>query len=483
MKLREVAAYLGVRVLNGILAFVTLALLTTWLDPEAYGRYALGMAVIGAGSAIGFQWLATASNRFYAAHQQAPAELIGTTARLWLGLGLLIPLLALAAWRLGLLPADSWMTALLLGCAVAMMGLFNILLQFANARAQPAQYGRMTLIRSVGILALAAWLIHGLQAAWPAEQLLWLAVLAATTLACCFSGTRRPAGGLLWSSSVAGTLTRYGLPQAGSFVALMVLDLSDRFFIGLWHGARAVGGYAAGYDLTQQTIGVLLNVLYLAAFPHLVRLHEQKQTSQTQELLQRHAQTMLLVATCASSFFATMAPDLARIIRNPELAGEASRLMPVIASAIALAGLKAYALDVVFQLHQRTRDTLLITLIMAIANVLLNLGFVPHYGASAAAWSALASFGLGAAISYYWGRRHWDMPALGGSAAKALMVAAGGAVAGLAARGSTTSADWPLPAIAAASLLAWSLSVLALALACNAAGARDLVRRLVLKRH
>jgi O-antigen/teichoic acid export membrane protein len=228
---------------------------------------------------------------------------------------------------------------------------------------------------------------------------------------------------------------------------------------------------------------VLLNVLYLANFPHLVRLHEQQQGDQARKLLQHNAQTMLLVAACASSFFATMAPDLALIIRNPELASEAAHLMPVIASAIAMAGLKAYALDVVFQLHQRTRDTLLITLIMAIANVLLNLGFVPRYGASAAAWTALASFGLGAAISYYWGRRHWGMPALGGSAAKALVVAVGAATAGLAMRDSAAMAGWPVPAIAVASLLAWTLSVIALAMACNAAGLRDLVRRLMFDRH
>jgi O-antigen/teichoic acid export membrane protein len=220
-----------------------------------------------------------------------------------------------------------------------------------------------------------------------------------------------------------------------------------------------------------------MNVLYLASFPHLVRLHEQQQGEQARELLERNAQTMLLMAACASSFFATMAPDLALIIRNPELAGDASRLMPVIACAIALAGLKSYALDVVFQLHQRTRDTLLITLLMALANVVLNLGLVPHYGASAAAWSALVAFGLGAAISYYLGRRHWGMPALGGSAAKALAVATGAAAVGLATRDSAAQANWPALAVATASLLVWALSTIALALACDAGGLRGLMQR------
>ncbi|MEO3712062.1 lipopolysaccharide biosynthesis protein [Roseateles flavus] len=416
MGLKDAWAYLALRAFNGALAFASLACLTRWLDAEAYGRYALGIGLIGAAASISYQWLGTATGRFYAVHSAAPDGLLATVLRTWCALSLGLLALAWLAHALGWQSLFNPMQWLLISVGAILMGLFNLFLQWANARAEPRRYGRMTVLRAALALGLAALVLRwpGLPGSWAGETLALACAVAALLVACALAGIANPAALRHGAAPVAlAPLARYGLPQAGGFLAIMVLDQSDRFIIQHWQGSAAVGGYAAGYDLAQQSMGVLLNVFYLGAFPHLVRLHEQGSQTAARELYVQTAETVMLVAGFAAAVFIVLSSAMARLIFGQGVAQLAAEIMPWIAVAIALGGIKAYVLDLGFQLHKRTRATLLMTAFMALLNIALNLLLVPHFGVIAAAWSAVAAFGLGAGWSYLWGRHRLQMPALG----------------------------------------------------------------------
>ncbi len=422
MGLRDAWAYLALRVLNGALAFVSLSCLTHWLDAAAYGRYALAFGLIGAAASISFQWLGTATGRFYAAHSAAPQDLLLTVLRAWAALSVALLALAWLAQGLGWQTLFSPMNWLLASTGAALMGLFNLLLQWANACAEPRRYGRLTVMRAAVALGLTTLALYwpGLPGGWPPETLALACAVLALIVACALSGIVRPSALRSAGTVPLGPLARYGLPQAGGFLAIMVLDQGDRFIIQHWHGSAAVGGYAAGYDLAQQSMGVLLNVFYLGAFPHLVRLHEQGDEPAAHRLYVQTAETVMLVAGLAVALFVVLAQPLAGLMFGPGVSAQAAQIMPWIAAAIGLGGIKAYVLDMGFQLHKRTRDALALTVLMAILNIALNLWLVPLHGAIASAWSAVASFGAGAVVSYYWGRRQAQMPALGAKVLKPL---------------------------------------------------------------
>lgn len=479
MGLRDAWAYLGLRVFNGVLAFVSLGCLTHWLDAAAYGRYALAFGLIGAVASIGFQWLGTATGRFYAVHAAAPQALLNTVLRAWAALSAGLLVLAWLAQALGWQTLFSPTDWLLVSVGAALMGLFNLFLQWANASAEPRRYGRLTVVRAGMALGLATLLLYwpGLPGTWPRETLALASAVIALIVACAVSGIARPATMRSEGTVPLGPLARYGLPQAGGFLAIMVLDQGDRFIIQHWHGSAAVGGYAAGYDLAQQSIGVLLNVFYLGAFPHLVRLHEQGDRPAAQRLYVQTAETVMLVAGLAAAVFIVLAPAIAGLIFGPGVSSQATQVMPWIAVAIGLGGIKAYVLDLGFQLHKRTQDALLLTALMALLNIGLNLWLVPRYGAIASAWSAVASFGAGAAISYYWGRRQAQMPALGFRMLKPVACTMAALAVGAAMRvlfeGGTESLLLRLVACGAA----MAVSYLLLAWLLNAADLRQLVKR------
>jgi len=413
--LKHTLLYLGVRALNGLLALATLALLSRWLSAEDYGHWALGQTLVGSAALLLFQWAHTAYGRL---HKLGPA-LDATLLRLWALLALL-PLLAaagVALWR-----PERAAEALVIALGVAGMGLFNFQLQRANAQGEPLRYGRLTLLRALGFVALAGL---GLQLGSPGS----LGVLAAFAAAAW--GAALLAGPSLRSRATAQApllrpVWQYGGPQLLGFAALALTDSADRLILHKLQGPAALAGYAAAADLMQQTLGVLLSVVYLAGFPKAVQAYE-AEPAQAGQLLARMASLQLLLAGAFLTLVWGAAPGLAALVFGPALAPAAEALMPWLASAAALAGLRLFLFDVPFQLLQRTRLALASTALVAGLSVAGHLLLVPHFGALGAAWALGAALLLGAALSYARARRSGLLPALGAASLRVLVCTAAAA--------------------------------------------------------
>lgn len=447
----DTAVYIAVRAINGLLALATVAVLTRLLDPADYGSYALGMAAVGLLAAILFQWLNAAVARFYAAHEQA-ADAFVSEVHVLFGWMAGVALAGGLAWMLigSGQQVSAASTAVIVAAGLG-LGVHNLHLQIVNARRQPLRYGMITASRGIAALALA---IAAVLAGFGADG-----VLAAFAAACLLSvvlfGARwrwseRPA-----SSDLRRRLATYGAPMALAASSIALLDVADRFFIGWWHGSAAVAGYAAARDFTQQTVGVLLHVFLMAAFPRVTAAWESDGAVAARRAMTPLARGLLLAGPLAVAAFAGMAPEIARVMFGAAVRAEAALVMPWIALAIAIGCFKAYFLDIPLQLGKATGALMRIALAMVVLNVALNVALVPRFGSQGAAWSAVAAFATGAAMSWWRGRVLDVCPSFAGDAIKAL-----GALlaAVLAFRWTAGMAEVPLSAGLVASLAGQALA-------------------------
>ncbi len=449
--LKHTLLYLGVRALNGLLALATLALLSRWLSAEDYGRWALGQTLVGSAALLLFQWAHTAYGRL---HSLGPA-LDATLLRLWALLALL-PLLAAGGMALWWPERTAEAFAIALG--VAGMGLFNFQLQRANAQGEPLRYGRLTLLRAFAFIALA-WLglefgSIGVLAGFAAAA--WAAALLAGPSLRSGAPAQAPLLRPVW---------QYGGPQLLGFAALALTDSADRLILHSLQGPAALAGYAAAADLMQQTLGVLLSVVYLAGFPKAVQAYEADRAT-AKDLLARMASLQLLLAGAFLALVWGAAPGLAALVFGPALAPAAAVLMPWLATAAALAGLRLFLFDVPFQLLQRTRLALVSTALVAGLSVLGHLLLVPRWGALGAAWALGTALMLGGALSYARARHSGLLPALGGAGLRVLVCTLAAAA---------LLRAWPGLHLAL-QLLLGLLAFAGLAWLLDAAGLRQLVR-------
>lgn len=386
--------------------FLALLLFARLLAPEEYGRYALVMAGVGVANATCFWWLGFGLLRFLPAYREKRETLLSAIVA---GYGSVVlatlPLLAL----LLLLPGLNVPPALLLLGAVLLwtQSWHELNLELTRSDLRPGRYGVLLAARALlligvgGALAYAGWGAPGvLMGAVAASLLPSLAVLRAN-----WRGARPGRA----HAETLRTVLRYALPLTATSAMMLIVGSFDRFFLE-WLGSRhAVGVYAAGYDLAQFTLGTLMNVVYLAAFPLALRALESDGPDAARAHLATGFATMLAVGAPGAAGLAILAGPVSHELLGPEFAG-AGAIIPWIALGTFLGSFKAFYFDLSFQVGHATRTQLGVALATVAASVAGNLLLIPAWGARGAAVSAVAALGGGMLLSAALGRRVFRLP-------------------------------------------------------------------------
>ena len=402
--------YFIVRVGNGVFAIATLAVFTRLLSPEEYGVYALGMAVATIASGVLFQWLNVAISRFYPPHLDNPSKVMGVVSfGFWVAMAVAASIFIGLFPFLGVFGVES-ITGIVLFLITIALGLYTLALQMANSESRPILYGQLSWAKGGGTLLAGFIFIHygigerGALLGYLAGLMLAVIVFTPVLL------YRLKLGSM--DKRLAGNMFRYGLPLAFNNLAIATVDVADRFMIGILLGVAQVAPYAIAYDLVQQSVGPIMNVLFLAAFPLIVQAFDSAQEESTRNRLHALGSNLLglgLPVTAAVGFFAG---DISEIILGNDYRQDATTIMPWLAAAIFIGAFKSFFLDVVFQLRNASKCQAYIAILMVAVNIVLNLIFLPIYGAIAAAWSTLATFMVGALSSWVMGRSLFTLPCL-----------------------------------------------------------------------
>jgi O-antigen/teichoic acid export membrane protein len=406
MLLKHSAQYLLARGVPGILNFLAIALYTRMLSPDDYGRYALVIAGVGLFYAIFFHWMILSVTRFFPAQLDDPKSLLSAALGAFASISLF-------TGAIGLLLAGIWADTAWHGLILLAVPLlwaqawFELNLSLSAVKLLPLRYGLINGTKAGSALAVGAVLVlWGLGAYGPLLGLLLGMLLTP----------------LLWSLSdwkgvtlsifppLLGEILRYGLPLTATLALAFVVNSSDRFLIAWFMGEGSAGLYSAAYDLGQQTMTLLMTVVNLAAYPLAVRALEEKGERETQEQLRQNATVLLAVAIPSAVGIAVLAQNVSAVLLGASFHKDASLLLPWVAMAILLSGVRAYHFDLAFQLGRHNVGQIWIAGAAALLNVALNLLWIPHYGIIGAAYATFAAYLLALVLSAIMGRHVFPIP-------------------------------------------------------------------------
>ena len=403
--------YFIVRAGNGIFAIATLAIYTRLLSPAEYGVYALGMAVATLTSGILFEWLNVAVGRFYPMHLDDSDKIMDVATLGFWAAALVAALLFLGALLFHeVLSVEPALFGILLLITVA-LGRHTLALQVANAQSAPFRYGGLSWTKSGGALLVGFILIHYGDGGRGALLGFLSGLVFAVTVFAPRPWMRLRAGSV--DKSLSMEVFRYGLPLTLSHLAIAVVDVADRFLIGSLLGVAHVAPYAAAYDLVQQSVGPMMNVLFLAAFPVIVQVFNMKADETARFRMHALGSRLVAVGLPATVGLGILSRDISEIIFGSVYSHDAAAIMPWLAASIFLGAFKNYFLDTVFLLRHATNYLVYIAILMAAVNIVLNLLLLPRCGVIAAAWATLAAFSVGALASWVIGKSLFVLPALG----------------------------------------------------------------------
>ena len=355
----KVALAFGV---NALCNFIIGLLVATFLGPEAFGRFALALAVGVVIQIACFDWIRLAAARFAATRSGQ----IGAHARATLDASFATVTLAVTVLGLGALLGgfDLSLSPELLGLALAaavVNGFFDYQQALVRARFEDGLYARLLLTKNL----LSAILTVG--GAW----LTGSAVVAVAGVCAAMAGSLASAHRALRQGAAdrnaasrgrALDYLRYAKPVVAASLLYLALSLLNRSLMVERHGFAEAGQFSLAFDMGQrviQSLGVMLDVIL---FQLAVRADARHGGEIAQAQLARNMGVAFALLTPACVGLWLVLPSLEQIAVPSEFRGQFEHYFTLLLPGFLCFGLSAYAIAPVFQIARRTGPLILAAL-------------------------------------------------------------------------------------------------------------------------
>ncbi|KFZ32200.1 hypothetical protein JS44_15090 [Anoxybacillus flavithermus] len=166
-----------------------------------------------------------------------------------------------------------------------------------------------------------------------------------------------------------------------------------------------MGVYSVAYDLTQQTIIMLMMAVNLAAYPLCIRALENGGIKQAQKQVKDNAVALFLIAFPATAGMIAISGSISSSVLGKDFSLRATDIMPIVAISVLIQGMKSYYFDLAFQLGRKTMLQIWPVLFGSLVNIVLNLILIPLYKSEGAVFATLVSYIMAIALSWKLGQK------------------------------------------------------------------------------
>lgn len=376
---------------TAVLGLLMLPVLTRYLTPTDYGIVAM-LAVVEAMARSVFRWgLDLAFIRLYVDCTTDEArQVLASTVFLFLVAAngvLTAGGVAGSAWladHVGGIPQQQTLIAVTF-FNVFVSSFFFIPYQVLRVREQSGQYVALSLLRTVGHVALRLGLVAGAHLGIVGVVAADTAITIVMTLVLVplFVPIIRP----IFSRDVLAQALRFALPRVPHNIAQQSLSLMDRYFLKAYGTLADVGLYHVGaaFGLVLKFALGTFETAWTPFFLNAMREPDAKRTYR--EIATPVVAVLVLLVAGVSA----LADDAIRLFAS-ESFHAASRVTPWIAIAVLFQGLYLIG-SIGLIITKRTAAYPVATLSAALAGIAANVLLIPRVGMMGAAWANIAAYG------------------------------------------------------------------------------------------
>ena len=185
----------------------------------------------------------------------------------------------------------------------------------------------------------------------------------------------------------------FNIPLLPHYLSMAVLNSSDRIMIKYYQGESKAGIYSLAYSIA------LIMTLFNSALLQTVEpwLYKKINANEQDDIPKVGYITLILIAF-VNIILIALAPEAVKIFAPSEYR-EAIWIIPSVAMSVFF--MFAYSLFAAFEFYfEKTRYITMATLIGAVANIILNMIFIPIFGYYAAGYTTLVCYILFAVMHY-----------------------------------------------------------------------------------
>ena len=400
--------YLPGRLIPALVNFILIIFYARVLSESEYGKYALLLATSSFLSTFGYTWIKMYVQRYYQSFsiKNNLSYIINTikTNYIIVSLIILITMLLIGIFIKSLY-AVNWLLILLIIFLTLVTPILEVILIIYRARLKSNIYSSILISKSILNLAFAVIFVYffkmGIVGVFLSLIIAHLLVITKVFLVEDKKYLVVSKNTFIYNREFLA----YGTPFIFTFLLNFFITLSDRFFIGYFEGADAVGVFSVANDIASQSLIMLFMLANLAAYPLIVKEIELKRLDKVIEKTKQYATISMSVAIPATLGFIMLAPELSSIIVKNKYGESFVLILQITALSTFILGLKLYFSDISFQLGKNSKMQVYPNIIGSILNIILNFIFIPFYGVIGALISSLITYTTILIISIILGRR------------------------------------------------------------------------------
>lgn len=182
----------------------------------------------------------------------------------------------------------------------------------------------------------------------------------------------------------------FGIPLVGHELAWVLHNTGDRYLIQWILGSEALGEYAAAYNLSDYIRIIVIMSLYQALPPIYLKIWAEEGEQKTREFIEKSLHFYVLVALPVIAGISVVGPTLLTILATEKFSAGAV-IIPYVIAGMVING-SAVMFGAGLYIHKQTKILMVLMVVSAIFNIVLNIFLIPRYGIEGAAIATLISY-------------------------------------------------------------------------------------------
>ncbi|GAB4294796.1 MAG: hypothetical protein Kow0068_19610 [Marinilabiliales bacterium] len=175
--------------------------------------------------------------------------------------------------------------------------------------------------------------------------------------------------------------------------------MSDRIFIERYFSLKEVGIYSLGYKIAGLSL-ILSTGINMAYSPLFFKLANSRDSDKS--IIRKYNLYLTLIIIFLNFIVAFFSKEILLLINHQYF--EAYKIVPLINIVFLITALQSFVGRYIKQ-SKKTTSSMIISLVIASINILLNFILIPLYDMYGAAYATIMSFFIGFVITYYYAKK------------------------------------------------------------------------------
>lgn len=199
-------------------------------------------------------------------------------------------------------------------------------------------------------------------------------------------------------------LLSYGIPFVPAFIALWIINLSDRIFITQYLSFEDLGIYSLAVKISS-IVALVISAFTLTWEPFAFSIQEDKNA---RVIYARILTYYLIVVSFIALLIIYLSKPIIILLANAQYLDARNLLIYLVTSSIIYGAFFIVAIGT--NLAKKTHNIAYSTLVAATVNIGLNFFFIPHFGILGAAITTLIAYLIATIFIFILSQKHYSIP-------------------------------------------------------------------------